>query len=279
MKKNLKTACIQLNNTPDLDVNLAASAALVRQAAAAGAEFICTPEYTCLMREVGGDRLSFANSEENHKVLRAYCDLARELKVWILLGSISVKIAPDKMNNRSFLIDGTGNIVARYNKIHMFDVDLPNGQSFRESKFVQSGDKAVIADSPWGKIGMTICYDVRFAYLYRALAHAGATILTVPSAFSIPTGSAHWEIFLRTRAAETGCFVIAPGQCGLHEGTRRTWGHSMIVDPWGVILAERREDTPGILMADLDLSRVDEVRANVPALTQDRAFTIDRQGG
>jgi predicted amidohydrolase len=273
MTKTLKAACVQLNNSPDMDKNLTASTALVRQAAKAGAQFVCTPEYSCLMREIGGDRLSFARPEDEHKVLKHYRALAHELGIWILLGSISIKVSDDKINNRSFLIDAKGDIVARYNKIHLFDVDLPNGQSFRESRAVLPGDKAVIADSPWGKIGMTVCYDVRFPQLYRALAKAGAAIITVPSAFSMPTGQAHWELFVRSRAAETGCFVLAPGQCGLHEGTRQTWGHSMIVDPWGKILAEAG-DKPGFITADLNLEEVEKYRQNIPALNNDRDFSL-----
>jgi predicted amidohydrolase len=273
MIQTLKAACIQLNNSPDPDKNLSAATDFVRQAAAAGAQLICTPEYTCLMREIGGDRIGTAADEESHKILRHYRDLAKELKVWLLLGSISIKVSPDKINNRSFLIDPQGNIAGRYNKIHLFDVDLPNGQSFRESRAVLPGDRAVLAGSPWGKIGMTICYDVRFPQLYRALAKAGASIITVPSAFSMPTGEAHWELFVRSRAAETGCFVLAPGQCGLHEGTRRTWGHSMIVGPWGNILAEA-DDKPGFITADIDLSEVEKYRQNIPALNNDREFSL-----
>ncbi len=278
MAERVKVSCIQLNNSPDRDKNLYVSADLVREAAGRGAQLICTPEYSCLMRDIGGDRLSFATDEAGHPVLKAYVALAKELGVWISLGSISIKISSDKMHNRSFLISDKGDIVARYNKIHLFDVDLPNGQSFRESKVVEPGDKAVVARTPWGVVGMTICYDVRFAYLYRALAHAGAKIFTVPSAFSIPTGQAHWEIFVRTRAAETGSFVLAAGQCGLHEGSRRTWGHSMIVGPWGNIMAQAEKDEPGIISATLDLDAVDKYREGIPALKHDRTYTVEKQG-
>lgn len=276
MSQILKAACVQLNNTPDLHKNLVRSTAIVREAAAAGAQLIATPEYTCIMRDIGGDRLETAAEERDHKVLKHYQALAKELGIWILLGSISIKVGKVRIQNRSFLINAEGDIVARYNKIHLFDVDLPNGQSFRESKMVEPGDKAVIADSPWGKIGMTVCYDVRFPHLYRMLAKAGASIITIPSAFSMPTGEAHWELFVRSRASETGCFVLAPGQCGLHEGSRQTWGHSMIVNPWGKILAEATGKETGFITADLDLSEVEKYRQNIPALNNDRDFTLQR---
>jgi deaminated glutathione amidase len=272
--KILKAACVQLNNTPDIDKNLAASTALVRQAAKAGAQLAATPEYSCLMREIDGDRMSFSAPEDEHKVLKAYRDLAKELGIWILIGSLSIRVLPDKLNNRSFLIDAKGDIVARYNKIHLFDVDLPNGQSFRESKSILPGDKAVLAPTPWGKIGMTVCYDVRFPHLYRALAQAGASIITVPAAFAMTTGEKHWEIFLRSRAAETGCFVLAPGQCGQHEGKRKCWGHSMIIDPWGKILAEGSADQPGFITADLDLAEVAKYRQSIPAWNNNRDFAV-----
>lgn len=274
MSQILKAACVQLNNTPDMHKNLVRSTAIVREAAAAGAQLIATPEYTCIMRDIGGDRLETAAEERDHKVLKHYQQLASELGIWILLGSISIKVGKVRIQNRSFLINAQGDIVARYNKIHLFDVDLPNGQSFRESKMVEPGDKAVIADSPWGKIGMTVCYDVRFPHLYRTLAKAGASIITIPSAFSMPTGEAHWELFVRSRASETGCFVLAPGQCGLHEGSRQTWGHSMIVNPWGKILAEATGKETGFIIADLDLSEVEKYRQNIPALNNDRDFTL-----
>lgn len=274
MSQILKAACVQLHNGPDMEKNLVASMRYVREAAAEGAQLVCTPEYTCLMRDIGGDRLTTARQEEDHKVLKYYRELAKELGIWILLGSISIKVERDKINNRSFLIDANGDIVSRYNKIHLFDVDLPNGQSFRESKSVLPGDKAVITDTPWGKLGMTVCYDVRFPHLYRTLAKAGASIITIPSAFSMPTGAAHWELFVRSRASETGCFVLAPGQVGVHEGTRRTWGHSMIVDPWGKILAEANGDEPGVIFADLDLEEVEKYRQNIPALNNDREFSL-----
>lgn len=278
MTQTLKAACIQLNNGPDRDVNTATAIEFIRQAAAQGAELICTPEYTCQMVEPGKtSRFEGAQTEEDNDQLKQYRALAKELNVWLLIGSLGIKIEDKKLANRSFLIDNEGNIAARYDKIHLFDADLPDGKSFRESNVVKPGDKAVVADTPWGGLGMSICFDVRFAEQYRKMAQAGASILTVPAAYSIPTGSTTWEIFLRTRAAETGSFVIAPAQAGVHEGQRRTWGHSMIIDPLGKVLAESDGQTPGIITAELDLDAVTRARHNVPALYADRQFTVESQ--
>ncbi len=278
MTQTLKAACIQLNNGPDRDVNTTTAAELIRQAASQGTELICTPEYTCQMVEPGKtSRLDGAQTEDENDQLKQYRALAKELNVWLLIGSLGIKVGADKLANRSFLIDNEGNIAARYDKIHLFDADLPDGKSFRESNVVVPGEKAVVADTPWGGLGMSICFDVRFADQYRKMAQAGAAILAVPAAYSIPTGSTTWEIFLRTRAAETGSFVIAPAQAGVHEGQRQTWGHSMIIDPLGKILAEANGQTPGIIMADLDLDAVTRARQSVPALYADRPFTVESQ--
>ena len=266
----LKAACIQLNNTPDRAANTKVAVDLIRQASSAGADLICTPEYSCQMVAVGiTSRLAGSQPEEMNEQLKTYRSLASELNKWILVGSLGVKVAEDRIANRSYLLNGKGDIVARYDKIHMFDVDLPDGQTFRESSVARAGNQAVVAATPWGGIGMSICYDVRFAYLFRAMAQAGARILTVPSAYSIPTGKATWEIFNRTRAAETGSFVISPAQWGLHEAERRTWGHSLIVGPWGQILAELPEGL-GFITADLNLAEVEKARADVPAIYNDR---------
>lgn len=267
--KTLKTALIQLNSGPDIQGNLDASAVLIREAATRGAQLICTPENTCHMRFPAHEKLKTALPQDTHPAIPYYSALAKELGIWLLIGSLSIKVSDDKIANRSFLFDPEGQLAASYDKIHLFDVDLPTGESHRESDNVQAGDKAVIADTPWGKVGMTICYDVRFAYLYRKLAQMGASILTVPAAFTVPTGKAHWEVLLRARAIETGSFILAPGQCGSHEGGRATYGHSLIIDPWGHILAEGGEE-PGIIMADLDLSVVDKTRSAIPSLKHDR---------
>lgn len=278
MSSILKAACVQLNNGPNRVENTKTVTEFIRDAAAHGARLICTPEYTCQMVEPGRtSRLSGAQGEDADEQLGHYRKLAADLGAWILVGSLGVKVAEDRIANRSYLLNDKGEIAAKYDKIHLFDVDLPDGKSFRESSVVRAGDRAVVAATPWGGLGMTICYDVRFAYLHRALAKAGAMILSVPSAYSIPTGKTTWEIYLRTRAAETGSFVLAPAQVGLHEGTRRTWGHSMIIGPVGEILAEADGETPGLIMADLDLAAVAEARRNVPSLTQDRTFAVESQ--
>lgn len=267
--KKVKTALIQLNSGPDIQGNLDVSSQMIREAASKGAQLICTPENTCHMRFPAEEKLKTARTAEDHPAIPHYGALAKELGIWLLIGSLSIKVADDKIANRSFLFSADGQIVATYDKIHLFDVDLPTGESHRESDNVQAGENAVVAETPFGKIGMSICYDVRFAYLYRKLAQMGASILTVPAAFTVPTGKAHWEVLLRARAIETGSFVLAPGQCGTHEGGRATYGHSLIIDPWGYILAEGG-DVPGIIMADLDLSAAQKARNAIPALRHDR---------
>jgi len=264
-------ACVQIRTGKDIDRNIEAASALIREAAASGAQFIATPETTSLM-ELGAKKL-FANivDESDDRALKAFQALAAELDVYLLIGSLAVRVAADKAANRSFLISPQGKITARYDKIHMFDVDLGNGEAYRESKNYQPGDRAVLATLPWGKMGLTVCYDLRFPYLYRQLAHAGASFLSVPSAFTQQTGDAHWEVLLRARAIETGCFVFAPAQGGTHENGRETFGHSMIVDPWGVVLAQADRD-PCMVMAEIDLARVHEARSKVPSLTHDRAI-------
>jgi predicted amidohydrolase len=271
--QSLRIACVQLNSGAEIAPNIVASCALIREAHAQGAEFVATPEVSNLCEMRPGRAAEKAFFEAQEPALQAYRELAAELGIWLLAGSLVVKLEDDpRLANRSLLIDSSGGIVARYDKIHMFDVDLEGGESYRESARFRPGERAVVADSPWGPIGMTICYDMRFAYLYRQLAQAGARILTAPSSFARPTGRAHWHVLLRARAIETGCFMIAPAQCGDHEDGRKTFGHSLVVSPWGEILAEAAEE-PGIILADLDLSRVDEARSMVPSLKHDRGFS------
>ena len=216
--------------------------------------------------------LEKAKPEAEHPAIPAFSALAAELGVWLLIGSLQIKLDAATCANRSFLFDDRGRVAARYDKIHMFDVDLKGGESYRESKTFRPGERAVVADTPWGKVGLTVCYDLRFAYLYRALAQAGASFLTVPSAFTVPTGQAHWHTLLRARAIETGSFVFAPAQCGEHAEGRKTYGHSLIVAPWGEVLADGGEE-PGVITADIDPAKVAEARAMIPALTHDRRFS------
>jgi predicted amidohydrolase len=199
--------------------------------------------------------------------------LARELKVWVLIGSALVARGSDKAANRAVLVSDRGEVITTYDKLHMFDVDLPNGDRYRESSLYEPGEDARIVDTPWGKLGLTICYDMRFPQLYRALAKAGAEIIAVPAAFTRPTGEAHWEVLLRARAIENGVFILAPAQGGTHEDGRTTWGHSIAVDPWGRILAAAGDDEPGVVMVDLDLDQVRTTRQAIPSLKNERDFT------
>ncbi|MBI4031535.1 MAG: carbon-nitrogen hydrolase family protein [Proteobacteria bacterium] len=266
----LKAALVQLNNGPDIQENIKITEDLVRRAADQGADLVCTPENTCHIRFSSADKLKSSLPEKDHPVLEKLSGLAREKKFWLLIGSLTIKLSDSKVANRSFLIDDTGAVVVRYDKIHLFDVDLPTGETHRESDVVQAGRRAVATQTPWGKMGLSICYDLRFAYLYRKLAQQGsAKILTVPAAFTVPTGKAHWEVLLRARAIETGSFVLAPAQCGRHEGGRETYGHSLVVGPWGEILAQGG-DEPGIVTADIDPAAVDKARSAIPALKHDR---------
>ncbi len=272
MSATVKVACVQLNAGRDIVPNIAAASALIREARANGAQFILTPENTGMIEPKRPLLLEKAKPEAEHPGLPAFSSLAAELGAWLLIGSLQIKLDAATCANRSFLFDDRGRIVARYDKIHMFDVDLEGEESYRESSRFRAGDRAVLAGTPWGKVGLTVCYDVRFAYLYRALAQAGASFLTVPSAFTVPTGQAHWQTLLRARAIETGCFVFAPAQCGEHAEGRRTYGHSLIVSPWGEVLAEAGEE-PGIIYADVDPAKVEEARRMIPALRHDRRFS------
>jgi len=267
-----KAACVQLRSTDDVAENIALASGLIRNAALQGAQFIATPENTTLMAPDGGAKLERSFPEDRDPALPAFCALAEDLGVWLLIGSLAIKVSEDKTANRSFLIDPKGRIAARYDKIHLFDVTLAGGETYKESNTVAGGSRAVVADLPWGKLGMTICYDMRFPRLYRKLAKAGATLFTVPSAFTQPTGQAHWHVLLRARAIENGAFVFAPAQGGTHANGRKTYGHSLIVGPWGEILAEADNMEPGVIVADIDPDAVTSARGRVPSLQHDRDF-------
>ena len=254
--------------------NLDQGAKLIREAAARGASFIQTPEVSNIMQTDRVALFEHLRSEDDDRSLAAYRDLARELKIYLNVGSLALRATPDRAVNRSFLIGPSGDILARYDKIHMFDIDLGGGESYRESANYQPGETAVVAELPWGKLGMTICYDVRFPALYRALAEAGASFLTVPSAFTRKTGEAHWHTLLRARAIENGCFVFAAAQAGLHENRRETFGHSLIVDPWGAVLAEGGGTEPGIVLATIEPAKVTAARKAVPSLQHGRRFSF-----
>ncbi len=281
----LRVALIQTCASDVPEQNLAATSALIREAAAAGAQLALTPEVTNMVTFSRALQAEVLKPEEADESLAGYRALAAELGIWILVGSLALKAPAEeafpkgRFVNRSFLIDAAGGIVARYDKIHMFDVEVGEGESYRESAAYRPGEQAVVADTPWGRIGMTICYDLRFPALYRALAEAGAEILAIPSAFTQPTGAAHWEPLMRARAIETGCFVLAPASTGTHpmvavsEGRqRRTWGHSMAVGPWGEVLADAGEAI-GATLVDLDLAEVAKARGRVPSLANARDFS------
>jgi predicted amidohydrolase len=275
MKNNVSrfvAACVQLRSSDDVSENIRAASGLIREARKAGADFVATPENTTLMAADGGAKLELSRPEDRDPALPVFKALAEELGIWLLIGSLAIKVDERKTANRSFLIDPRGTIAMRYDKIHLFDVDLPSGEQYRESNTVAGGSAAVAADLPWGRIGLTICYDVRFPHLYRSLAKAGAFALTVPSAFTETTGKAHWHVLLRARAIENGAFVIAPAQGGTHANGRRTYGHSLIVSPWGEILAEAAIE-PGIILAEIDPAASLDARTRIPGLQHDRDYT------
>jgi len=267
----VKFACVQMTAGPEVGPNLEAAAALIREAAAGGAKFIFTPENTSIIEPNRELALAKSFRQDEHPGLPFFAKLAKELGVWLLIGSMPIRVEPERLANRSFLIDDQGRIITTYDKIHLFDVDLPNGEVYRESERIRPGSQAVLAPTPWGGLGMTVCYDLRFPQLYRDLAHAGATIISIPAAFTVPTGEAHWHVLLRARAIETGAFVLAPAQCGQHAGGRRTYGHSLIVAPWGEILAEAG-DEPGTIATVIDFSQVATARSMIPSLRHDRDY-------
>jgi predicted amidohydrolase len=271
MSTKLIAACIQTNAAPNVAVNLAQIEPMIRSAREQGAELITLPENVALML-TGRDRI-FANAkpENEHPAVAFFARMAKETGAWILAGSIGIKVDQDHLANRSLLFAPTGDITARYDKIHMFDAVISESEFYRESDNYRSGTSAIVAKLPWCKLGMTICYDLRFPHLHRALAKAGASIITVPAAFTVTTGKLHWHVLLRARAIETGCFILAPAQCGTHDSNRKTYGHSLIVAPDGEIIADAGEH-PGIILATLDLEKVTKARQMLPSLQHDRDF-------
>ena len=268
-----KAAMIQLRSGLAPDANIDAAVKLIGEAKAAGADYVQTPEMTNILAAKREQLFAAIVEEELDPALAAFRDAARKHGIYVHVGSLAIRLSTDRAANRSFLIDPKGDIAARYDKIHMFDVDLGNGESYRESNNYRAGDVAITADLPWGRLGLTICYDVRFPALYRALAEAGATMLAIPSAFTQQTGEAHWHILNRARAIENGAFVMAAAQGGKHENGRSTYGHSLIVDPWGNVLAEGGQD-PGFIIAEIDPSLVGKARSRIPSLQHGRRFEI-----
>jgi predicted amidohydrolase len=266
----IRAGLVQMRAGRDMARNVQDAAELIREAASLGAQLVSTPEMTNILEP---DRLrlrALARAEAEDESVRSFSALAKALGIWLNIGSLALKGEAEKLRNRSLLFAPDGTVAARYDKIHLFDADLPSGESLRESHSYEGGTAAVLAETPLGPFGLTICYDVRFPYLYRALAKAGAKLFTVPSAFTVPTGKAHWHVLLRARAIETGSFVLAAAQGGTHDSGRETYGHSLIVSPWGEVLAEAATD-PCVVTAEIDLAAADLARARIPALRHDLA--------
>jgi predicted amidohydrolase len=266
-----RAAAVQMRSGIDVEANVAAAERLIRAAAGAGAGYVLTPEMTTLLDRDKARLLAAVSSESGDPALGRFRSLAAELGIHLHIGSMAIKLGDDTVANRAFLIAPDGHVIARYDKIHMYDVDLGNGESYRESRLYKPGSEARVADLPFGRLGLTICYDVRFPYLYRSLAQSGASVIAIPAAFTKTTGEAHWHILVRARAIETGSFIIAAAQGGHHEDGRDTFGHSMIVDPWGKILTEAGTE-PGYVLADIDPAASAEARARVPNLANERPF-------
>ncbi|MGI9318539.1 MAG: carbon-nitrogen hydrolase family protein [bacterium] len=276
MGQSFTAACVQncaINNT---DQSVTECVSLIESAHNQGADLIVLPEFCAHLHVEGKVFETGAAPESAHAALATFSDISRSLSTWILIGSVAVVDQNGNKRNRSFLIDPSGEVTARYDKIHMFDVSLNDGEVYRESDTFTAGDKAVIADTPFARLGLTVCYDLRFAALYRILSQSGANVLTVPAAFTHTTGKAHWHVLLRARAIETGSFVIAPCQYGYH-GKARTFGHSLIIDPWGEILAEGAEDTADVVLAEIELEKVTQARLRIPALEHDRPLSLAEQ--
>jgi predicted amidohydrolase len=278
MSAGVRVACVQTNSAREIAANIPVVRDLIRRARDRGAELIALPENVSLLEPVSRLLREKAPAESDHPALEAFRSEAQALRAWLLIGSLTVKADDDKLANRSLLINDHGAIVARYDKIHLFDVDLGAAEHYRESATIAPGSVAVVAETPWGRLGLSVCYDLRFPHLYRQLAQAGADFLAIPAAFTRTTGRAHWHVLQRARAIENGCFVIAPAQCGVHAEGRETYGHSLIVAPWGEVLADGGDDV-GIIDADIDRAQVDAARRRIPSLLHDRPFSLDEAGG
>ena len=272
MSVKLSAACIQMRGKCDPDENLHDAVRMIREAAKAGATYIQTPEISNIVNRDRPALLAAMRTEAEDPILASLRKLAAELGITLHIGSLAIKNG-DKIANRAFVIGSDGRLLARYDKVHLFDVDLPNGETWRESNTFTGGTDAVAVDLSFGRLGIAICYDVRFPYLFRALADAGCSILSAPACFTKQTGEAHWSVLQRARAIENGAFVISAAQAGLHEDGRETYGHSIIVDPWGNVLAEAGSE-PGIILAELDMAAVADARGRIPALRHTRPVTV-----
>jgi predicted amidohydrolase len=267
-------ACVQLRSSTDVAENIETVERLVREAVRLGADYVQTPEMTNIVERKRESLAAAIQPEKDDPAVRRFSALAAELGIFLHIGSLALKAPDGKIANRALLFDRNGNVVARYDKIHLFDVDLPNGESWRESAVYHPGDRAVVADLPWLKLGVSICYDIRFPHLYRAQAHAGAAALTAPAAFTRQTGEAHWHVLQRARAIENGAYVISAAQAGLHADGRETFGHSIIVAPWGEVLAEGGGEGPEVIVAAMDAAKSADARQRIPALLNERPFAL-----
>jgi deaminated glutathione amidase len=274
MTTPFRIACLQINSGNDLEANMAVVRQMAVEAAKSGTNFVLAPEYFLMMDGSGRVMREKALPPDGGSVLAELQALARDNGIWFLAGSLTLNTDDGRIANRSFLIAADGRIVAHYDKIHMFDVTLPDGKVIRESSTYRPGERAVIGHTPWGGLGMTVCYDLRFPHLFRALAQQGAAFIAVPSSFQRQTGKAHWHALLRARAIENAAYIFAPAMCGEHAGNRQTYGHALIVDPWGEVLADAGEE-PGIVYADIDPARVAKIRGMMPSLEHDRPYAFD----
>jgi predicted amidohydrolase len=274
-KASFRVGLVQMCTGRDVERNLADAGALIRAAAGQGAQYVQTPEITTLMEMERGRLFAAIGPEEGNPAVVRFAALAQELGIWLHVGSMAVLLPGGKIANRSLLFSPEGAVEARFDKLHMFDVELPGGESYRESRTYQPGGAGVLAGLPWGTLGITVCYDLRFPHLYRALAKSGADFLAIPSAFTRQTGEAHWHVLVRARAIENGCFVFAAAQTGKHESGRETYGHSLIVAPWGEVIADAGAST-GFVVADVHADEVEKARARIPSLRHDRPFEISR---
>jgi predicted amidohydrolase len=274
-KAAFRAGLVQMCSGRDVERNLADTGQLIREAVGQGAQYVQTPEITTLMEMERARLFAAVRPEEGNPAVARFAALAQELSIWLHVGSMAVLVGNGKIANRSLLFSPQGAVAARFDKLHMFDVELPGGESYRESRNYQAGSAGVIADLPWGSLGLTVCYDLRFPHLYRALANAGADFLAIPSAFTRQTGEAHWHVLIRARAIENGCFVFAAAQAGRHESGRETYGHSLIVSPWGDVIAEA-DSQLGVIVAEIRPEEVEKARRRIPSLRHDRPFEISR---
>ncbi len=273
-REKFRVGLVQLRTGKNIQENLVQTEGFIRDAARRGANYVQTPENTLVMEVDAQHLLEKISPEEQTEGLAQFSRLAQELRIWLHIGSLAIKVGERRAVNRAFLFAPNGEAVCRYDKIHMFDVDLPSGESYRESATFEPGTCTYVADLPWGGLGIATCYDMRFGEQYKAMARAGAKFLTAPSAFTKVTGEAHWHVLLRARAIENGCFVFAAAQGGRHANGRTTYGHSIAISPWGEILAEAGTE-PGVIVADIDAGEVDRVRARIPALDHTRDFKVE----